>query len=70
MPIANIIGVAVFFGIAVLMSEKRGAIKYGNAGRTLALQFGIACAGAGGSFWHDNLAKNHQRHHQSDPICQ
>jgi CNT family concentrative nucleoside transporter len=42
MPIANILGVIVIFGIAVALSESRGAINYKNAGRTLALQFVIA----------------------------
>jgi len=42
MPIANIIGVIVIFGIAVLLSENRSAINFKSAGRTLALQFGIA----------------------------
>ncbi|PHS39270.1 MAG: NupC/NupG family nucleoside CNT transporter [Robiginitomaculum sp.] len=42
MPIANILGVLVFVGIAVLLSEQRQAINYKNAGRTLGLQFAIA----------------------------
>jgi len=42
MPIANIIGVIVFVGIAVALSEQRQAINYKNAGRTLGLQFFIA----------------------------
>jgi len=42
MPIANIIGVIVIFGIAVLLSENKSAINYKSASRTLALQFGIA----------------------------
>ena len=42
MPIANIIGVIVIFGIAVLLSENRSAINFKSAGRTLALQFTIA----------------------------
>ena len=42
MPIANILGVIVFFAIAVGLSEARSKISYKNAGRTLALQFSIA----------------------------
>ena len=42
MPIANILGVIVFFGIAVWLSEARDKINYKNAGRTLGLQFAIA----------------------------
>ncbi|MCF6221038.1 MAG: hypothetical protein L3J65_07985, partial [Robiginitomaculum sp.] len=42
MPIANILGVIVFVGIAVWLSEARGKINYKNAGRTLGLQFTIA----------------------------
>jgi len=41
-PIANILGVIVFFGIAVWFSETRDKINYKNAGRTLGLQFAIA----------------------------
>ena len=42
MPIANVLGVIVFVGIAVWLSEARDKINYKNAGRTLALQFTIA----------------------------
>ncbi len=42
MPIANILGVIVFVGIAIWFSEARDKINYKNAGRTLALQFTIA----------------------------
>ncbi len=42
MPIANILGVIVFVGIAVWLSEARDKINYKNAGRTLGLQFTIA----------------------------
>ncbi len=42
MPIANIIGVMVFFAIAIALSENRSKINYANAGRTLGLQFLIA----------------------------
>lgn len=42
MPIANILGVIVFCGIAVWLSEARDKINYKNAGRTLGLQFAIA----------------------------
>ncbi len=42
MPIANILGVIVFIGIAIWLSEARNKINYKNAGRTLGLQFAIA----------------------------
>ena len=42
MPVANILGVAVIFGIAVALSESRAHINYKNAARTLGLQFVIA----------------------------
>ena len=42
MPIANILGVIIFVGIAIGLSETRDKINYRNAGRTLSLQFAIA----------------------------